>query len=117
MTGHVQQCVDLENGHALRPGRDLRDLVASLHLAFLKHTEVEARPTVLDHQRGHVRLIHAYSKPVTSDARLGHLEKGAADPVSVPYTDLCVRQSVDGEILSELSVDEVASVQLALPIP
>ena len=111
VTGHVEQRIDLGHAHALGPGRDLRDLVAGLDFAFLQHTEIEAGSAVLDHQRGHFRLVHADAEPVTGDARLRHLEQGAADPVAVSDTHLCIRQAIDGEILSELSIGEVVSSQ------
>ena len=84
---------------------------------FLQHAEIEARSAVLDHQRGHFRLVHTDAQPVTGDARLRHLEQGAADPVAVSNAHLRVRQAIDGKILSELPIDEVVSSQLVLPIP
>ena len=117
MTGHVKQRIDLGHAHALGPGRDPRDLVAGLHFSFLQHTEIEAGSTVLDQQRGHFRLVHTDAQPVTGDARLRHLEQSAADPVTVSDTHLCIRQAIDGEILSELPIGEVVSSQLVLPIP
>jgi hypothetical protein len=44
------------------------------------------------------------------------LEQGAADPVSIANAHRVVGQSVDGEVLAELSVDEVAPLQLLLPV-
>ena len=117
VTGHVKQRIDLGHAHALGPGGDLRDLVAGLDFSFLQHTEIEAGPSVLDHQRGHFRLVHADAQPVTGDTRLRHLEQGAADPVTVSDAHLCIWQAIDGEILSELPIDEVVSSQLVLPIP
>ena len=117
MTGHVEERIDLEHAHALGPGRDLRDLVAGLDFPFVQHPEIEARSTVLDHQCGHFRLVEANAQPVTGDTRLRHLEQGAADPVTVSDTHLSIRQAIDGEIFSELPMDEVVSSQLVLPIP
>ena len=74
MTGHVQQRIDLEYGHALGARRDLHDLIAGLHLAFLQYTEIEAGSPVLDHERGHLGLVHTDAEPVAGDARLRHLE-------------------------------------------
>ena len=59
MTGHVEQRVDLEHAHVLGPGRDLRDLVASLDLPFVQHPEIEAGSTVLDHQCGHFWFVQS----------------------------------------------------------
>ena len=54
---------------------------------------------------------------VAGDARLGDLEDGVADPVAVADAHLVVAEPVDGEVLAELSVDEVVSAELAFPVP
>ena len=46
-----------------------------------------------------------------------YLEGGGADPVAVADADLVVTESFDGEVLAELSVDEVVSAELAFPVP
>src|SRR5215475_4266555 len=97
-------------------GGDPHDLIAGHYFAFLQHTEIEARSTARDEQRGHLRLIHTDAHPVTGDARLSHLEQSAADPVPVADAHLFVRQAIDGEVLPELPVGEVVSTQFVLPI-
>ena len=72
---------------------------------------------MLDHQRGHFRLVHANTQPVTGNARLRHLEQGTTDPVAVSDTHFCIRQTIDGKVLSELSVNEVISSKVVLPVP
>src|SRR5438046_2126633 len=57
MTGHVQQRIDLEYGHALGARRDLHDLVAGLYLALFQDAEIEPGSTVGDQQRRHPRLV------------------------------------------------------------
>ena len=47
---------------------------------------------------------------------MGHLEDRAADLVAVADAHLVVAESLHGEVLAELSVDEVVSAQLALPV-
>ena len=74
MTGHVQQGIDLEDSHALGTRRDLHDLIAGRHLAFLQNTEIETGSPVRDQQRSHLRLVHADAHAVTSHARLGDLK-------------------------------------------
>ncbi len=103
----------------MRSGPDATCVISSpaSTFAFFQHAEIEAGPAVLDHQRGHFRLVQADAQPVTGDTRLRDLEQGAADPVTVSDAHLCIRQAIDSEILSELPVDEVVSSQLVLPIP
>ena len=116
MAGLVQQGVDLRDGHALGAGGDLHDLVAGFDLSLLQDAEVEAGPAMGDEERCHLRLVHPDADPVASDARLGHLEKGAPDPVAIADADLVIGQAVDGEILPELPIGEVASAEMAFPI-
>ena len=114
--GLVEQRVDLGHAHALRACGDQHDLVAGLHLALLQDAEVETGPAVCDEQCRHPRLVHADAHAVAGDARLGHFEQGATHAVAIADADFLVGQAVDGEILSELSVGEVVSVELALPV-
>ena len=116
MPGEVEEPVDLGDRHLLRAGGDLDDLVSRLDLALLEHAEVEAGAAVGDEQRGDARVVHADPDAVAGDAGLGDLEDGGADPVAVADADLVVAQPLDGEVLAELPVDEVASSELALPV-
>ena len=43
-------------------------------------------------------------------------KSGGADPVAVADADLVVAEPLDREVLAELSVDEVVSSELALPV-
>jgi hypothetical protein len=116
MTGHVQQRIDLVDGHALGIRRNLHDLVAGLELSLLKDAKIEAGSAVRDEQCGHLRLVHADADLVTCDARLRHFKHGAPDPIAIADAHLVVGQPFDGEILPELPIAEVASVEMALPI-
>ncbi|ESY81024.1 hypothetical protein X740_10925 [Mesorhizobium sp. LNHC221B00] len=101
----------------LRAVPDLDDFVSSLDLAFLQDAQIEAGPASRNQQRGHTRLIHANTDPVTSDARLGHFEQGAPNPVAIADAHIMIRQAIDCEVLAKLSVGKIVAAQLALPIP
>src|SRR6476659_4350418 len=45
------------------------------------------------------------------------LARSGADPIAVADADLVVAQSVNREVLAELSVDEVVASELAFPVP
>jgi len=47
---------------------------------------------------------------------LSDLEERAANPITVADAHGIVGQSFDGEVLAELSVDEIGPLQLLLPI-
>jgi len=70
-----------------------------------------------DEQRRDLRVVHPDAYPVAGDPRLGHLKQRLSDPVPVADAHLVVGQAVDGEVLPELPVGEVAAAQLGLPVP
>ena len=69
-----------------------------------------------DEQRRHPGLAHPDSDPEAGHARLGDLEDRFTDPVAVADADLVVGESLHGEVLAELAVAEVVSLQLLLPV-
>ncbi len=116
VTGQVEERVELGDRHLFRPGGELDDFVARLHLALFEDAEVEAGAMMGDEERRNALVVHADPDSVAGDPRLGDFENGSADPVAVADADLVVAQSLDGEVLTELSVDEVVSAELALPV-
>src|SRR6266536_5599047 len=116
MTRQVEQRVDLGDGHRLRAGGELDDLVTRQHLALGEHTQVEAGPPMRDEQRRDSGIVHADADPVTRDAGLSDLEIRVADPVAVSDADLVVAETLDGEVLTELAVHEVVAPELPLPV-
>ena len=117
VAGEVEERVDLGDRHRLRARRELEDLVSRLHLALFEHAEVEAGAAVGDEQSGNARVVHPDPDAVTGDPGLRDLEDRGADPVAVADADLVVAESLDREVLAELSVDEVVSSKLAFPVP
>ena len=116
VAGQVEERVGLGYRHLLVAGGDLEDRVACLDVAFFEHAEIEARAMVGDEQRGDARVVHPDADAVAGDPRLRDLEERGPDAVTVADADLVVVQSVDGEVLAELPVDEVVALELALPI-
>jgi hypothetical protein len=47
---------------------------------------------------------------------LSHLEHSGADAITISSAHLIVRQSFNGEVFAELSIDEAAPFQLILPM-
>src|SRR3954466_3320172 len=115
--GEVQQPVDFGDRHLLGSRSQLDDLVSRLHLTFVKYTEVEPGAAVGDEESGNPLIVHADAYAVAGHPRLGHLERRRADPIAVADAHLVVGESFYGEVLAELSVDEVVAPQLALPVP
>jgi hypothetical protein len=69
-----------------------------------------------DEQGRNARVVHADPYAVTGDARLANFEYSGANLVAVADADLGVAQPLDGEVLAELSIDEVLSSELAFPV-
>src|SRR5262249_27651982 len=116
MAGQVQERIDLGDRHLLGPTGELDDRVTRFDVSLFEHAEVEAGAVVRNEQRRDARIVHADSDAVARDARLRDFEDGGPDLVAVADADLVVAQSVDGEVLAELAVDEVAPSELAFPV-
>src|SRR5258705_235485 len=101
----------------LWPISNLDDLVACPDFALLQHAKVKSWFAARSEQSRHLRLVHPDAHSVTSDARLGYLEKCSANPVSVANANVIVSQALNGEVLPELSVGEIAPAEPILPIP
>ena len=116
MIGRIEERVDLCDGHSLLPLSHLHDFVAGADLAFLQHAQVEPRPSARCQQCRHPGLVHSNADAIAGDARLRDLKQRAADLIPVADAHGIVGQSFDGEVLAELSVDEVIPAQLLLPV-
>jgi hypothetical protein len=79
----VQQGVYIGDGHALGYIRRLRDLIACADLAFLKHSQVKARPMMSHEQSSHFRLFHSDAHAVARHTWLSHFDERAANPVTI----------------------------------
>src|SRR5262249_24117308 len=78
--------------------------------------KIETGSAMCDEQRGHLWLVHADARAVTSHARLCHFKQSAADPITGADAHSRVGQAVDREVLSELPIGEIVSTKLALRI-
>src|SRR5215469_1018336 len=116
MPWHVQEGIDLGDGHGLWPGGYLDDLITSLDSALLQHAEVEPRSAMGNQHGRDARVFHADTDPVARDPGLGYLEDCLADAVPVADAYLIVCEALDGEVLAELAVDEVVAPELVLPV-
>jgi hypothetical protein len=112
----IDQCVCLDDCEPLRTVCYLDDLVSSLDLTFLQNPHVKAGPMVRYKQCGHLRLTQPDADPIASDPRLCHLEYGTSDSISIADANLVIGQSGNGEVFSELTVNEVGAIELALPV-
>src|SRR5215475_5532985 len=116
MIGRIQQRVDLCDSHSLVRLSHLHNFVAGTHLAFPQDTKVEPRPSARCQQSRHPCLVHPNADTITCNARLGNLEQRGADLIPVADAHSIVRQSFDCEVLAELPINEVAPLELLLPI-
>src|ERR1700684_2166928 len=116
MMGRIQERVDLGDGHTLVWLADFDDFVAGADGTLLQDAEIEPWPSARSQQSGHAGLISPNADAIAGHPRLSHLEQGGADPIAVADAHSGVRHAVDGEVLAELSVDEIGPLQLRLPM-
>jgi hypothetical protein len=67
-------------------------------------------------KRRHTRFIHANADAVARHAWLRYFKCRTTDAVSIADADLVIRKSLDGEVFSELPVDEVITSEKAFPV-
>ena len=115
MSGQIEQRVNLGHGHAHRSFADLDNLIPAAYFAFLQHAEVEAGPVVRYQQGGHARLIHPDADAIAGNAGLRHLEECATDAIAIADANFIVGKAFDGEVLAELTIDEVGTSELFFP--
>src|SRR5215831_12080835 len=116
MIGRIEERVDFYDRHSLWRLSYFDDFVSGAHLAFIQNAEVEARPSATCQQCGHPGLVHPNADAIARHAGLSDLEQCTADSITVADTNGIVRQSLDREVLAELSMDEVGPVELLLPV-
>src|SRR5262245_8059737 len=116
MIRRVEQRVDFGDGHPLGGLSLLHEVVAGTNLALLQDANVEPRPSAGCQQCRHTRLVHPNANAIAGHARLRDFEQRTADPIAVADAHRFVGQSFNGEVLTELSVDEVRPLQLLLPV-
>src|ERR1043165_7839969 len=112
----VEQRIHLRDAHPLLRLSRLHDLIAGAHLALLEDSEVEPRPPARGEERSHPRLVRANPDAVAGHPRLRHLEERRADPVAIADAHLVIRQPLDGEVLAEPPVGEIAPGEALLPV-
>src|SRR5262245_36686274 len=115
MIGRIEKRVDLCDSYSLLRLSHLHDFVTGAYIAFLQDAEVESRPSAGRQQRGHPGLVHPNADAIARYARCSDLEQCTADSITVADTNGIVRQSLDREVLAELSVDKVGPLQV-LPV-
>src|SRR6516162_8551715 len=116
MIGRIEKRVDLCDSYSLLRLSHLHDFVSGAYFAFLQDAEVESRPSAGRQQRRHPGLVHPNADAIARYARCSDLEQCTADSITVADTNDIVRQSLDCEVLAELSVDKVGPLQVLLPV-
>src|SRR5450756_1198941 len=116
MPWKIEQTIHLRHRKSLWPIRDLYDLITRRDLSFLKHTKIKPRPLLSDHQCGHLRILHAYAKPITGHPWLRHLKQCGPNSVTISDTNLIVPQTVHRKVLAELSILKLTQLKLCLPV-
>ena len=100
----------------LRAVGNLHDLVARADLPFFDDTAIKAWPLMRDQERRHLRVVHPYTDAIAGDARLRYFKQRAADPVAISDADLVIAKAIDCQVLAELAILEVVTLEVRLPV-
>ena len=100
----------------LRAVGNLHDLVARADLPFFKDTAIKAWSLMRDQECSHLRVVHPYTDAIAGDARLRHFKQRAADPVAISDADFVIGKAIDCQVLSELTILEVVTLKVHLPV-
>jgi hypothetical protein len=112
----VEERVDFRDRHSLPCLARPHNIVAGCDLAFPEDAKIEPRPSARCQQGGHAGLVHSNADAIAGYPRLRDFEDCAANLKTVADAHVMVGQSFDGEVLAKLSVDEIGSLQLFLPV-
>jgi hypothetical protein len=116
MTGQIKQSINFLDSDMLRAVGNLQDLVARADLPFFKYAAIEAWSLMRDQECRHLRVVHPYTDAIAGDARLRHFKQRAADPVAISDADFVIGKAIDCQVLAELTILEVVTLEVHLPV-
>jgi hypothetical protein len=116
MSWQVKEGVNVGHTDSLRTVSSFYDVIARPNLSFLQHPKVESWSLMGYEQGCHPRFIHANADAVARHAGLRYFKYRTTDAVSVADAHLAIRQSLDGEVFSELAESEIVTAQETLPV-
>jgi hypothetical protein len=116
MAGQIKQSINFLDSDMLRAVGNLHDLVARADLPFFKDTAIKARSLMRDQECSHLRVVHPYTDAIAGDARLRYFKQRAADSVAISDADLVIGEAIDCQVLAELTILEVVTLELCLPV-
>ena len=112
----IVEVADVADRHPFGVVLDELEPIAGADFAFLKDTEVEADPAATKKHLHKPRVSHLDSELEAGYAWLGNLHAGTADLEDVADVDLILEHPIDGEVLPELGMAEVLTMELLLPV-
>jgi hypothetical protein len=116
MSWQVQETINVGHRDPFWTIGDFHDVIGRPHFAFLQHAKVESWSVMGYKQGRHTRLIHADAHAVARHARLRYFKYGTTDTVSIADAHLVIRESLDGEVFSELTESKITAAEKALPV-
>src|SRR5580700_212361 len=116
MSWQIQESINIGHRDLFWTIRDFYDVIARTNFPFLQHAKVESWSVMFYEQRRHTRLAHANADAVACHARLCHFECRVTNAVAIANAHLVIGKSLDGEVFSELSKDEVMPPENAFPV-
>src|SRR5579864_1174974 len=116
MSWQIQQGVNIGHTDSLWTVSNFYDVIACTNFSLLQHAKIKSWSVMRYEQRWHSRFIHADADAVAGHARLRYFKYRITNAVSIADADLVIKESLDGEVFSELAESKIVAAQEALPV-
>src|ERR1700726_3097549 len=107
MSWQIQEGVNLGHADSLWTVSNFYNVIACTNFSLLQHAKVKPWSAMCYEKRRHTRFIHADADAVARHARLRYFKYRITNTVSIADAHLAISKSLNGEVFSELPVDEV----------
>jgi hypothetical protein len=116
MSWQIQEGVNLGHTDSLWTVSNFYNVIARPNFSLLQHAKVKSWSVMCNEKRRHTRFIHANADAVARHAWLRYFKFSTTDAISIADAHLSIRESLDGEVLSQLAESKIVAAQKALPV-
>src|ERR1700690_4211630 len=116
MSWQIQEGVNVGHCDLFWTIGDFYNVVGCTNFSLLQHAKVESWFVMGYEQGWHPRFVHADADAVTRYAWLRYFKFSTTDAVAIADADLVIRESLDGEVFSELAESKIIAAEKALPV-
>jgi hypothetical protein len=116
MSRQIQEAISVGHRHPFWTIGDFYNVIALPNFSFLQHAKIESWSVMRDEKRWHPGIVHADGDAVAGYARLRYFKFSTTNAVAIANADLVIGKSLNGEVFSELSIDEVFPSEKVFPV-